>query len=41
MKKILFISNMVQLETFPCGYRKTQEYDQNAPIFEGGGGGKN
>ena len=39
-KKILFISNVVQLETFPCGYWKTQEYDQNVPIFEGGEGGK-
>ena len=39
-KKILFISNMVQLETFPCGYWKTQENNQNVPIFVGGEGGK-
>ena len=31
---------MVQLETLPCGYCKTQENNQNVPIFVGGEGGK-
>ena len=31
---------MVQLETLPCGYWKTQENNQNVPIFVGGEGGK-
>ena len=34
------LCNVVQLETFPCGYWKTQENNQNVPIFVGGEGGK-